>query len=289
MMTGFVRAIGLIACLCATPALADVSLKGHVAQGALVVGKTEAGAKVTLDGRAVMVSPQGMFALGFDRDHGPSAKLSVTTPDGQTEIQMLAVAKRSFNIQSITGVESKYVSPPPETLARIARERDLKKASRPCNTNEDWFAEDFVWPSSGPISGVYGSQRIFNGTPKNPHFGVDIAAPDGASIIAPADGIVRLAEPDMFYEGGLVFLDHGQGVFSQFLHMSRVDVKTGQRVKQGDPVGLVGSKGRSTGPHLHWGLLWCGTRVDASLMVPGIGVEGVKAGAKVTRGETGSD
>jgi murein DD-endopeptidase MepM/ murein hydrolase activator NlpD len=262
-------------------ALADVTLKGTVEQGALVVGQTDAKAQVTLDGQNIMVSPRGLFALGFDRDHGPVAKLVVTLPDGTVETQTLKVATRAWNIQSITGVASKYVTPPPETLARIARERALKTAARPCDTNEDWFAEDFIWPSSGPISGIFGSQRIFNGEKRNPHFGVDIAAPEGAPIVAPADGIVRLAEPDMFYEGGLVFLDHGQGVFSQFLHMSRVDVKVGQRLHRGDAVGAVGKEGRVTGPHLHWGMLWCGTRVDPSLMVPGIGPEGVQPGAKV--------
>tara|TARA_R110000868_G_scaffold58025_3_gene178974 strand:+ start:3790 stop:4647 length:858 start_codon:yes stop_codon:yes gene_type:complete len=272
----------LIALLIAvTPALADVTLKGPIEQGALVVGHTDPAAHVSLDGKKLMVSLRGYFAFGFDRDHDASAKLTVTTPDGVTETKNLTVAPRAWNIQSITGVASKYVSPPPADLIRIKRERELKAAARPCGTNEDFFAEDFIWPASGPISGIFGSQRIFNGEKRNPHFGVDVAAPEGAPVIAPADGIVRLAEADMFYEGGLVFLDHGQGVFSQFLHMSRIDVKTGDRVKQGDPIGRVGKKGRATGPHLHWGMLWCGTRLDPSLMIRGIGPEGAVPGMKV--------
>lgn len=281
MMRAMALAAFAALCLAGTVARADVTLKGAVEQGALVVGQTVAKAKVTLDGAPVMVSPRGRFAIGFDRDHGPTARLVVTTPDGKVETRTLDVAPRDWNIQSITGVESKYVTPPPETLARIKRERALKMAARPCDTDEDWFAEDFIWPAKGPISGIFGSQRIFNGEKRNPHFGVDVAAPEGAPVIAPADGIVRLAEPDMFYEGGLVFLDHGQGVFSQFLHMSRIDVKPGQRVHQGDPIGRVGKKGRATGPHLHWGMLWCGTRVDPSLMVPGIGAAGAQPGMKV--------
>ena len=266
--------------LAATPALADVTLKGTLEQGALVVGHTDPAAHVSLDGKKIMVSRRGYFALGFDRDHDGSAMLTVTQPDGTSETQKLAIAPRAWNIQSITGIASKYVSPPAADLIRIKRERELKTAARPCNTNEDFFAENFIWPASGPVSGIFGSQRIFNGEKRNPHFGVDVAAPEGARVVAPADGIVRLAEPDMFYEGGLVFLDHGQGVFSQFLHMSRIDVKVGDRLHQGDPIGRVGKKGRATGPHLHWGMLWCGTRVDPSLMIPGIGADGAVPGMK---------
>lgn len=266
----------------ATTARAEIALRGAVEQGSIVVGYTDPAAQVTLDGRKVMVSTQGYFALGFGRDHDGSATLTVKTPDGKVETEKLSIARRDWNIQSITGVAPKYVTPPPETLARIKRERALKNAARPCDTRADWFAEKFIWPASGPISGIFGSQRIFNGEPRNPHFGVDVAAPEGAPVVAPADGIIRLAEPDMFYEGGLVFIDHGQGVFSQMLHMSRIDVKVGQRVHQGDPIGRVGRKGRATGPHLHWGMLLCGTRVDASLMVSGIGPKGAQPGMIVS-------
>ncbi len=283
----FCLALAITASLFALPCLAtsahaEIALKGAVEQGSIVVGQTDPGARVTLDGRKVMVSAKGYFALAFDRDHDSAAMLTVKTPDGKTDTEKLAVAKRHWNIQSITGVAPKYVTPPPETLARIKRERALKNAARPCDSQEDWFAGKFIWPASGPISGIYGSQRIFNGEPRNPHFGVDVAAPEGAPVVAPADGIIRLAEPDMFYEGGLVFIDHGQGVFSQMLHMSRIDVKVGQRVHQGDPIGRVGHKGRATGPHLHWGMLLCGTRVDASLMVSGIGPKGAQSGMVVS-------
>jgi len=286
-MTGLWRlalasATGLIALLLAAlPAEAAVRLMGNVEQGAIVVGKTSPEAHVTLDGSKIMVSSRGYFAIAFDRDHGPDATLVVTLPDGRSETEHLTVARRHWQVQSITGVAPKYVTPPPQDLIRIKRERELKASSRPCDTQDDWFAGKFIWPASGPISGIFGSQRIFNGEPRNPHFGVDIAAPEGAPIVAPADGIIRLAEADMFYEGGLVFIDHGQGVFSQMLHMSKIYVKTGQHVRQGDLIGRVGKKGRATGPHLHWGMLLCGTRVDASLMIPGVGPEGAQPGLQV--------
>jgi murein DD-endopeptidase MepM/ murein hydrolase activator NlpD len=274
-------ALALAASLAALPARADVSLKGTIEQGALVVGKTEPHARVTLDGDRIMVSSNGYFAIGFDRDHGKSAKLVVATPDGKTETKNLVVASRAWAIQSIKGVAPKYVTPPPEEIARIKREQALKAASRPRDTDEEWFAEKFIWPAKGPISGVFGSQRIFNGEPRNPHYGVDVAAPAGAPIVAPADGIVRLAEPDMFFEGGLVFIDHGQGVVSQMMHMSRVDVKAGQRVHRGELIGAVGKTGRATGPHLHWGMLWRGAHIDPSLLVDGVGLAGAQLGMNV--------
>ncbi|MES1989686.1 MAG: M23 family metallopeptidase [Pseudomonadota bacterium] len=274
-----VLALGLT--LLAMPAQAAVILKGYIEQGALVVGQTDPEAKVVLDGKLLMVSPKGFFAFGFARDHGPKATLLVVTPDGKRETKNLTVAPRLWAVQSITGVEQKYVTPPPDVLERIKREKDLKLAARVCDTNANWFAEDFIWPAKGPVSGVFGSQRIFNGVKKNPHFGVDVAASQGAQIVAPADGIVRLAQPDMFYEGGLVFIDHGQGVTTQYLHMSRIDVTVGQRVRRGDPVGAVGKTGRATGAHLHWGMTWCGMQVDASLRVSGVGPKGAEPGMKV--------
>ncbi|MCE9648646.1 MAG: M23 family metallopeptidase [Parvibaculum sp.] len=272
-----VFALAVAACLAVAPARAEVTLKGPVEQGALVIGKTEPGARVTLDGESVMVSRRGYFAIGFDRDHGPRARLVVASPGG-TETKDLKIAPRAWNVQSITGIAPKYVTPPPEQIERIKREQALKRAARPRDTDEDWFAGQFIWPSKGPISGVFGSQRIFNGEPRNPHYGVDVAAPKGAPVVAPADGIVRLAEPDMFFEGGLIFIDHGQGVFSQMMHMSRIDVKAGQHVTRGERIGAVGGTGRATGPHMHWGMLWRGAHVDPSLMVAGIGPEGAKPG-----------
>jgi hypothetical protein len=191
-------ALALCLAFIALPAQAAVILKGYIEQGSLVVGHTDPAAKVVLDGKMLMVSPKGLFAFGLDRDHGPKATLIIATPDGKRETKELNVAARKYFVQSITGIDEKYVTPPPDVLERIEREKNLKAASHPCNTNANWFAEDFIWPATGPISSVFGSQRIFNGVKKKPHFGVDVAAPTGTQIVAPADGIVRLAEPDTF-------------------------------------------------------------------------------------------
>ncbi len=276
-------ALALVAALFAgaSSARAETSFTGAPAQGSLVVGRTEPGAKATLDGEALMVSAAGLFSLGFDRDHGARAELKVTTPDGRTETRELAVARRQWALQRIDGIAPALVTPPAEALARIARERAEKTAAKPRDTDETWFAGPFIWPAKGVISGVFGSQRVYNGEPKNPHYGVDVAAPVGAAIVAPADGIVRLAEPDMYFEGGLVFIDHGQGVISLLMHMSRVDVKAGARVRQGETIGAVGQTGRATGPHLHWGMLWRDAHVDPALLVAGVAAEGAVPGASV--------
>ncbi|HEX7776919.1 MAG TPA: M23 family metallopeptidase [Parvibaculum sp.] len=260
---------------------ADVVLTGTVEQGALVVGKTEPHATVTLDGETLPVSSGGIFAIGFDRDHGPGATLVVKTPDGKSETRKLAVAPRAWDIQRIEHIAPALVTPPEDAMPRIRREVAEKAAARPRDTDETWFAGRFVWPAKGIITGVFGSQRIYNGEPKNPHYGVDVAAPVGATIVAPADGIVRLAEPNMYFEGGLVFIDHGQGVISFLMHMSRVDVKPGQHVRQGEPIGAVGQTGRATGPHVHWGMVWRAAHVDPSLLVAGVGPRGAVPGTKV--------
>lgn len=249
------------------PAMADVMLSGKSEQGALLIGKTAPGSHVTLDGQPLMLSSDGLFAFGFSRDHGPSATLTAMAPDGMQETRTIPVAPRQYEVQRINGIAPKYVSPPADVLKRIAEEKALKAKSRPDNTDATWFAETFIWPAIGPVSGVYGSQRIFNGEPRRPHFGMDIAAPTGAPVRAPADGIVTLAKPDMYFEGGLIFIDHGQGVSTNYMHLSRLDVKAGDHVKQGDIIGAVGGTGRATGPHLHWGMTWRGTPLDPQLLV----------------------
>lgn len=264
----FALATGIVA-LATMPsaAFAKVDLRGKLEQGAVIVGDIDPGAHVTLDGKPVMVSGDGLFVMGFGRDAAPTATLKVTYADGRAETRKLAIAKRDYEIQRINGVARKYVTPPADVLKRIAKERKLKAASRPTDTPDTYFAKKFEWPAKGIISGVYGSQRIFNGKPRRPHFGVDVAAPTGTPIVAPADGIVRLAQPDMFFEGGLVFLDHGHGLIGYFMHMSKIDVKTGEHVKRGQKIGEIGQTGRATGPHVHWGMTWLGTYVDPATLV----------------------
>ncbi|NHK28658.1 M23 family metallopeptidase [Parvularcula flava] len=242
---------------------------GDLVQGGLGIGQTLPGATVTLDGRDVAVDGEGRFIIGFDRDHPKAAEVVILLPDGSAPIQrVLAIAPRDFPTQSLTLDQSKVSGFTEAQLEEIRVSTAKKDAARakPSPRTAYW-ANGFVWPVTGPISGVFGSQRILNGEPKRPHSGVDVAAPTGSDIVAPADGIVTLAETGMYFEGGLVFIDHGQGLESALMHMSRVDVEAGDEVKKGDVIGAVGATGRATGPHLHWSLKWQDRLVDAQLVV----------------------
>lgn len=249
----------------AKPAAADVKLTGGLTQGGLVIGHGVPGLKVTFDKTPVRVSDQGLFAIGFGRDHAAESKLALVYPDGRKETRALAIAKREFNVQAIDGLPESMVTPPPDAMAHI--ERDIKTVgeARARDTHEDWFAEAIEWPVHGIISGVYGSQRVLNGKPKQPHFGTDIAVGEGTPIKAPLNAIVSVADHDMYYTGGTVLLDHGGGVSTSYLHMSRLDVKVGDKISQGQVIGAVGKTGRATGPHLCWRLNWFQERLDAGL------------------------
>ena len=245
----------------------ELRLGGEFVQGGLVHGAAPPGAAVFFDERQLRLSPEGQFVFGFGRDAAPEAVLIVSYPDGEKETRHLSVAKRVYRIQRIDGLPKKMVTPPPELLARIREEGANVRQARAFDTPETHVFDPFVWPARGPISGVYGSQRILNGEPRQPHFGVDIAAPAGTPVHAPAGGEVRLAEPDLYYSGGTVILDHGHGLSSSFLHMSRVDVIAGQRVAQGEAIGAIGATGRVTGAHLDWRMNWFERRVDPALLV----------------------
>jgi biotin carboxyl carrier protein len=246
----------------------SVILTGGFVQGGLVRGQTLPGAKATLDGEPVPVSADGKFLIGFGRDHGASALLVVTLDDGSVMRRAIDVADRDFKIEKIDGLDQSKVSGfTAEQLAKIAADKEKKSAARRQRSDEPMWATEFAWPVTGRISGVFGSQRILNGEPQNMHGGVDVAAPAGTPILAPAPGVVRLAETDMYFEGGLVFIDHGQKLESAFMHMSRIDVKPGDRVEKGQALGTVGATGRATGPHMHWSLKWADTLVDPQLVV----------------------
>ncbi len=254
------------------------TLDGSFAQGGLVFGQTAIGAEVKLDGESVMVDNDGRFILGFGRDAALTALVVVTLPDGSVERSAIEIADREFPTQRIDGLDQSKVSGfTEEQLAKIAADSALKKAARAETQNLADWSVGFDWPVTGRISGVFGSQRILNGEPKRPHSGLDIAVPTGTPIHAPAPGIVRLAATDMYFEGGLVLLDHGHWLESAFLHMSRVDVEPGQRVEKGDIIGAVGATGRATGPHLHWSIKWKGMLVDPQLTLDPL--EPVKAAA----------
>lgn len=264
------RATALVALLAwAAPAAAGaLELAGQATQGGLLMGVTEPQAQVALDGRPVEVAADGRFVLGFGRDAKPEAVLVVRHPDGRREERVLAIAQRIYEIQRIEGLPPALVAPPPETVQRIRAEQALVDGARVRDIHEPLFESGFIWPAMGPISGVYGSQRILNGEPHAPHFGVDIAAPVGAPVVAPADGVVTLAEPDFYLTGGTLIIDHGLSLSSTFLHLSAIEVKVGDRVRQGSEVGRVGATGRVTGPHLHWGMNWRDARLDPALLMP---------------------
>jgi murein DD-endopeptidase MepM/ murein hydrolase activator NlpD len=251
-----------------TCARAEGDLRGNFTQGALIRGRAAPGSKVSIDGKRLGLSSSGDFAFGFAYDRTASATLRITTPDGETETKTFEIAKRDYKIQRINGLPEGMVEPPASVLKRIARDNRLIGAARARDTDEDWFAEDFAWPVKGPVTGVFGSQRILNGVPKRPHFGTDIAAGEGVAIRAPAGAVVAMAEKDMYFTGGTMILDHGRGISTSYLHMSRLDAKVGDRVEKGDTIGAVGHTGRATGPHLCWRLNWFQERLDPALVVP---------------------
>ena len=245
----------------------DLHLDGDFMQGGLVFGSTLPGAKVRLGERAVRVSPAGRFVVGFGRDAESIAELSLTTPDGTTTVYDLDIEDRQYRVQRIDGLPPKMVTPPEEVLARIRRENAEIARVRTIDSPTPYYEEGFVWPARGRISGVYGSQRILNGQPRRPHYGIDIAAPTGTPVVAPAGGVVTLAEDDLYYTGGTLIIDHGHGLSSAFLHMDSLAVSLGQVVKKGDPIGTVGASGRATGPHLDWRINWFNRRIDPALLV----------------------
>jgi murein DD-endopeptidase MepM/ murein hydrolase activator NlpD len=239
-------------------------LSGSLEQGALVVGKSPPGSKLLLDGTSLHVGPSGEFAFGFTFDQTKPATLAATYPDGATENLTVTPVVRQYEIQRITGLPEKFVTLPPEVLERRKREIAMIADARNRDTDAEGFTEAFEWPVAGIVSGPYGSQRILNGEPRAPHLGIDIAAPAGTAIHAPAAGVVSLAGPDFYLEGGLTILDHGHGVSTCYLHQSKQLVKLGDTVERGQLIGLVGMTGRATGPHLHWGLNWFHLALDPS-------------------------
>lgn len=246
-----------------------VRLDGEAIQGGLIYGKTRPGSQVTQDGQVVRVGPAGDFLLGFTRDAPPTSTLTITLPDGDRIEQTLDVAERDYRIQRIDGLPPSKVTPrKPEELARIRKDAaDVGRARARDDDRQDFLA-GFIWPVEGPITGVYGSQRILNGKPRRPHFGVDVAAPVGTPVRAPAPGIVTLAVPDMFFSGGTLIIDHGHKLSSSFLHLNKLHAEVGDRVEQGEIVAEVGATGRVTGAHLDWRMNLRDRRIDPQRLVP---------------------
>ncbi len=253
--------------LAAAPAQA-AELEGPLMQGGLVVGTAAPGSQVIFDGQQVRVSPEGTFVIGFGRDAAQESVLTLRAPGGREAARRLAIAERSRQVQRIDGLPKRQVTPPESVWKRIKAEQDMIVAVRRRDSALLLLRDGFAWPAQGRISGVYGSQRILNGKPKRPHFGVDVAAPKGTPVHAAAAGVVALMHDDMYYTGKTVMLDHGHGVTSVYIHMSKIVVRDGETVRQGQPIGAIGKSGRATGPHLHWGVYWGETPLDPALLVP---------------------
>ncbi len=249
-----------------TSVAGDLRLKGPLVQGGLVTGFTEPGSFVTVDGRNLRVSDRGVFLIGFGRDAKPAASLHIRHPDASETRKPLQIKQRDYAVQRIDGLPSRKVTPKPEDLARIRNDNAKITGVRRQDSPGAYFASGFQWPATGPVSGVFGAQRILNGKPKNPHNGVDIAASSGSPVTAAADGAVALVHRDMFYTGKTVMINHGHGLSSVYVHMDKILVSEGQRVTKGTPIGAVGKTGRVTGPHLHWGISLFDVHLDPSLL-----------------------
>ena len=261
--------IGASLCMSVSPAWAQenpirFSLSGAMLQGSLVTGSAPPGSQVALDGRPLKVMSDGRFAFGFAPDQAKASLVTVRYPEGGGDSRSFTPAPRHYDIQRVDGLPQNMVTPPPEVAARIAREAEEIYLARLTDSDGGDFLSGFDWPAPGIQSGVFGSRRIDNGVPMAPHYGVDMAAPTGTPICAPADGTVLISD-DHYLSGGFTLMDHGQGVSTAYLHQSARLVKAGDAVKRGQRIGLIGATGRATGPHLHWAMNWFQVRLDPSL------------------------
>jgi murein DD-endopeptidase MepM/ murein hydrolase activator NlpD len=246
----------------APPAEGPMHVAGAFAQGGFVRGTVPAGTKLRSNGVEVPVTSSGAFVIALGRDATPWLTVSAYYPDGQVEQKKFTVESRQWDVQSINGLPERQVTPSTSDLIAIRDEQKKIADSRAKIRDADSFMAAFIWPVTGTITGVYGSQRILNGQPRAPHLGIDIAAPEGTPIVAPADGIVSLAARNLFFNGNLVIIDHGLGVNTVYAHLAQVRVIAGQPVHKGDVIGTMGHTGRATGPNLHFGLNVRGVGVD---------------------------
>jgi len=262
-----------IASLLSMPALAEIMLSGAIEQGGIVIGKTNASNRVSFDGKALAVSENGDYVFGFGRDDNKAHILIVTSPNGLIEKKILTPQQRDYKIQRITGIAKKIMNPKPKDSARAKLDSSQVREARSQISTRTAFANGFIAPIKGTITGVYGSQRFFNGVRKSSHYGLDYAGKTGDPVKAPADGKVVLYVADMFYSGGTMIIDHGHGITSSFLHLSNSYVTKGEEVKQGQVVAAVGSSGRATGPHLDWRINWFQVRLDPALALKALTVK----------------
>ena len=262
----------LIGTTLAAPAGAEptLALRDDVTQGAMVRGATSAGAAVTMNGQSLPVSAEGAFVFAVARAFEGDVTLRASDVDGSTAELIVPVANREFEVQRIDGLPQDKVTPPrtQEVQDRIWQDVVQIRKGRGVESQRTDFTEAFLWPVDGIVTGVFGSQRILNGTPKSPHSGLDIAGDTGTPVLAPAGGVVTLWHPDMYFTGGTLIVDHGHGITSTFIHLSDTLVAEGDVVTQGQAIAKVGATGRATGPHLHWSMNWGKVRIDPQLLLP---------------------
>ena len=243
-----------------------IEFEGKFLQGHYIIGKTNPKSEIIIDKKKVNVSNDGFFVFGIDRDRKFDIKITKIL-NGEKETVNKKVFKREYKIQRIDGLPENKVTPPESVYKRIKKENNAIGKARAINSNLIYFKDKFIMPVEGIISGVYGSQRILNGKPKWPHYGIDIAAKKGTMIKSSASGIVTMAEDDLYYTGGTVIMDHGHGISTIYSHLENILVSVGDKINQGDIIGTVGSTGRSTGPHLDFRVNWFQTRLDPMSLI----------------------
>ena len=250
-----------------TKVASALEFQGKFIQGHFIIGKTEPNTKVLIDKKEVRITDDGYFVFGIGRDRKYDVVITLKK-DGDKQEIVKKVQKRKYNIQRIDGLEEEKVTPPEEVYERIKKENKLIAKARAIDSDLDFFKDKFIVPvEDAIITGVYGSQRILNGKPKWPHYGLDFAQDEGTLVKAMISGTVTLAESDLYYTGGTLIFDHGHGISTLYMHMHEIFVEKGQKINQGDIIGTVGSTGRATGPHLDVRLNWFGTRLDPATAI----------------------
>ncbi len=261
-------ALAFVCLLAITATARAATITGEPVEGGLLIIHAAPGSTAALDGAPVPVAADGTFVVGFHRDSPEIVVLTIHEPGEEAERIELQVAQRTYGEQRIDGLPGDRVTPPTDLLERIRNEADQVHTARRAPVTEPHYSNGFMWPVEGCITGVYGTRRILNGEPRQPHYGIDLAAPAGTVVRAAADGVVTMAAPDLYFSGGTLIIAHGQGLTSSYLHLESISVGRGDQVEKGDPVATVGSTGRSTGPHLDWRFNWQNARIDPERVLP---------------------
>ncbi len=244
-----------------------IDLKGDLIQGGLLIGKVLLGESVYFNNKKVPVDEKGEFMIGLERKHPNSGKLEIINKNNEKTEKNIKIKQRKYKVQKINNLKKSKVTPPEEFYDRIKREGLRIKKAKSLEIKYSHYHAGFTMPAEGIITGVYGSQRILNGIPKRPHYGIDIANKLGSPILAPSDGVVVLVEQDLYFSGATIIISHGRGLTSSLLHLKEILVKKGSFVKKGQLIGLMGDTGRATGSHLDWRMELRGVRIDPYLLI----------------------